>query len=253
MKRVYLFFNICVKRKVVAVVFLRLGALREPPALAAVEVGEKLLGISVRVHPRYKRLVAAVDKLVVNGLAACEKYLFVARDLAEQLVKAVADGDFQNKEMEMLLNQLPTACLGRIVLHDCFELNSRYPLRGIHLSSRHSEPPTGFCGGLSCSCHTLQEISERKQHFHYLFLSPIFDSISKKGYSSAFPTNVLEEAHRRHIIDQRVVALGGITLDKIATVRKLGFGGVALLGDIWQQAPEQFLPHFQALRREVLR
>lgn len=156
-------------------------------------------------------------------------------------------------EMEMLLNQLPTACLGRIVLHDCFELTSRYPLRGIHLSSRHSEPPTGFCGGLSCSCHTLQEISERKQHFHYLFLSPIFDSISKKGYSSAFPTNVLEEAHRRHIIDQRVVALGGITLDKIATVRKLGFGGVALLGDIWQQAPEQFLPHFQALRREVLR
>ena len=68
----------------------------------------------------------------------------------------------------------------------------------------------------------------------YMSLSPIFDSISKKGYKAAFSAAELEEARLRGIIDQRVMALGGVTFDKINEVKRMGFGGAMILGDAWK-------------------
>lgn len=101
------------------------------------------------------------------------------------------------------------------------------------------------------SCHTLEEVLRRKETLKptsfsplngegtrarpsYLFLSPIFDSISKQGYHSAFTAEELRRAHRDGIIDNHVVALGGITPTRAREALALGFGGVAILGDIWQ-------------------
>jgi thiamine-phosphate pyrophosphorylase len=64
-------------------------------------------------------------------------------------------------------------------------------------------------------------------------LSPIFDSISKVGYKSAFTNDELLKASKDGIIDERVIALGGITPDKIPYLRELNFGGVAMLGSIY--------------------
>ena len=63
-----------------------------------------------------------------------------------------------------------------------------------------------------------------------MFLSPIFDSVSKQGYASAFTDNALKQASRDGIIDNKVVALGGVTPDKINYLRQLNFGGAAMLG-----------------------
>ena len=84
------------------------------------------------------------------------------------------------------------------------------------------------------SCHSIEEVRTRKDECDYLFLSPIYDSISKEGYGSAFQREVLEKAASEGIIDKKVYALGGVSLEHIDELRALGFGGAAVLGALWQ-------------------
>jgi thiamine-phosphate pyrophosphorylase len=65
-------------------------------------------------------------------------------------------------------------------------------------------------------------------------LSPIFDSISKQGYHAAFTCKQIEEARLQGLIDERVMALGGVTFSKIEEVKQMGFGGAMILGDAWK-------------------
>lgn len=69
-----------------------------------------------------------------------------------------------------------------------------------------------------------------KDECDYLFLSPIFDSISKAGYRSAFSHEQLQRAADEGVIDRKVIALGGVTPERIPYLHSLGFGGVAMLG-----------------------
>lgn len=139
------------------------------------------------------------------------------------------------ESLENLLRALPPALYPRLVLHDHHELAVKYGLRGVHLNRRNPVPPHGWQGAVSRSCHSIQELAEcRRQPYAYLSLSPIFDSISKQGYHAAFTAAELEEARRQGIIDKRVMALGGVTFDKIEQVRQMGFGGAMILGDAWK-------------------
>lgn len=129
-----------------------------------------------------------------------------------------------------LLDGLSTDDRKRIVIHDFFELARPYGLRGIHLNARHSTVPDGWQGHVSCSCHSLDEVRRYKDACDYVFLSPIFDSVSKQGYASAFTDETLKQASLDGIIDDKVIALGGVTPDKISYLQQLGFGGAAMLG-----------------------
>jgi thiamine-phosphate pyrophosphorylase len=141
-------------------------------------------------------------------------------------------------EVAELLRRLPEAYHERIQLHD-YDLTSEFPrLGGLHLNSRRPTPPTGYRGRLSASCHTLQEVEQRRSSVDYLFLSPLFDSISKQGYTAAFTRQELEVAQREEIIDRRVIALGGITAERLPEVAALGFGGAAVLGTLWRHVAE---------------
>ena len=139
------------------------------------------------------------------------------------------------ERLERLIQALPARVYGRLVLHDCFEQALKYQLRGVHLNSRHPQPPQGFKGAISISCHSLKELAEcRKKPYAYMSLSPIFDSISKPGYHSAFTAEEIAKARRQGLIDERVMALGGVTFDKVNDVLKMGFGGAMILGDAWK-------------------
>ena len=83
------------------------------------------------------------------------------------------------------------------------------------------------------SCHSFEEIEKYKTEYDYLFLSPIFDSISKTGYKSSFTTDQLLKASTNGIIDHKVIALGGITLDMLPYFQELNFGGIAMIGGIY--------------------
>ena len=129
-----------------------------------------------------------------------------------------------------LLDDLSSDDRQRIVIHDFFELAKPYGLLGIHLSARRSTVPDGWQGHVSRSCHSLEEVKRYKDACDYVFLSPIFDSVSKQGYASAFAYETLKQASSDGIIDGKVVALGGVTPDKISRLRSLNFGGAAMLG-----------------------
>ena len=92
--------------------------------------------------------------------------------------------------------------------------------------------PTVHDGFLRTNKNTLDEVVRYKGECDYLFLSPIFDSISKRGYLSKFSHNELLNASIRGIIDDKVVALGGVTPDKLSYLKSLHFGGAAMLGTL---------------------
>ena len=141
------------------------------------------------------------------------------------------------KEVAALIEELPASHRAGIVLHDHFTLQQRYGLAGIHLNKRNPDIPDGYNGSISRSCHSLEEIT-------------------KQGYRSEFSMEQLRTAARKGIIDTKIIALGGITADNLTTVRTLGFGGAALLGDVWNRyrSPddtEAFLQHLDKLIQTV--
>lgn len=129
-----------------------------------------------------------------------------------------------------LLGRLTPSELACIVVHDYYALYEEYALRGVHLNHNISSYPPHYRGTRTRSCHSFDEVVKYKEECDYLFLSPIFDSISKRGYLSKFSHNELLNASIRGIIDDKVVALGGVTPDKLSYLKSLHFGGAAMLG-----------------------
>ena len=142
------------------------------------------------------------------------------------------------EELERLIMSIPNEYYPRLVLHDHHELAMKYHLHGVHLNGRNPQPPVGWEGSVSKSCHSLAEVKKWKEKCDYVSLSPIFDSISKQGYHAAFSSAEIEEASRQGIIDKKVLALGGITFNKIDDVLRMGFGGSMILGDAWKNASQ---------------
>jgi thiamine-phosphate pyrophosphorylase len=148
-----------------------------------------------------------------------------------------------------LLEEIPAEWHQRIMLHD-FDVRDRFALKGLHLNHRRPVPPVDYHGCLSAACHSLEEAAMQKPKVDYLFLSPIFDSISKQGYASGFRREVLQQAQADGLIDAQVMALGGVTLERIPQLAAWGFGGVALLGDVWGRLNDlpAFIDYLKALR-----
>jgi len=135
-------------------------------------------------------------------------------------------------ELRRLIERIPVRYYDRLSLHDRHALAAEYGLGGIHLNSRNPEPPAGFRGVVSRSCHRIEELPLHP-HEDYLFLSPIYDSISKSGYRAAFTREELRQAADAGAIDRRTIALGGVRPERLPELTALGFGGAAVLGFAW--------------------
>ncbi|MDA3817876.1 MAG: thiamine phosphate synthase [Prolixibacteraceae bacterium] len=135
-----------------------------------------------------------------------------------------------------LLNVIDNKFHHRIVVNDHIELADHYDIKGIHFSGRTRHLlATPFNGiSKSCSCHSFSEIPEVSAFCDYVFLSPVFNSISKNGYQSAFNYGELKnQLSKPHPTD--IIALGGISTDKISQVCELKFDGAAILGGLWNE------------------
>ncbi|MDM1345509.1 thiamine phosphate synthase [Myroides marinus] len=85
---------------------------------------------------------------------------------------------------------------------------------------------------LSTSVHCITEVNKLSTTIERVFISPIYPSISKKGYSSSI--NWTEEIRLRTNFNTTLVALGGITPYRIKELKTMGFDDYALLGTIWE-------------------
>ena len=143
------------------------------------------------------------------------------------------------KEIAAYLTLIPTQFRQRVVLHSHYSLIKQFKLKGAHLSerSRSSERKNNYLRKekikvISTSFHSLRTLLKNEKKYKYVFLSPVFDSISKPGYKSKLNLEKLLPLVKKS--GRQVVALGGITNKNIETIKENGFAGAAVLGYIWQ-------------------
>ena len=141
---------------------------------------------------------------------------------------------YSYEEMEQFILQIPEKYLSKIVIHSHYSLVTKYKLKGAHFSLANFE--NQVCKySISASFHSIDEIINHGMFFNYVFISPIFDSISKVGYKSSICVNDLNIYLNQKSSRTTVFALGGVDEDKIEVLKHLGFDGFALLGAIWNE------------------
>ncbi|MBU0763397.1 MAG: thiamine phosphate synthase [Bacteroidetes bacterium] len=144
--------------------------------------------------------------------------------------------DMNAEQTSEWLNNIPGEFHHRIIIHRHYSLLSRFGLKGIHvpfdLIGQFSDDVKGH---ISVSCHNTGELFSIDSKTEYAFLSPVFDSISKPDYKSAFDLASLKTFFNRNRLKTKVLALGGI--DNTGAVKAIhaGFDGIALLGYIWKE------------------
>lgn len=180
------------------------------------------------------KIIAITRPHFVDGEAVFIKKLFEKGLDILHLRKPLCDNnrDVTTTRIRLLLKELSANERKNIIIHDYHEFYEEFSLKGVHINKNIKTLPIDYQGFKTRSCHSLEEVVSYKNDFDYVFLSPVFDSISKESYRSKFSRETLEKASRGGIIDEKVVALGGVDFENIHCLKELGFGGVAMLGSI---------------------
>lgn len=168
---------------------------------------------------------------------------------ADRIIKLLTDGivdlvhlrhpenTASEAEITDLLFSIPESLHPHVTLHDHFGLIEKFKIGGVHLNSRNSVVPDNLTPlnnslRISKSCHSIAEIEtairENGYRYSYVTLSPIFDSISKIGYPSAFTLDDLGKVLPQ--LNVKVIALGGVTPDSFHLLQEAHFSGAAMLG-----------------------
>ena len=159
---------------------------------------------------------------------------------------------------ERLLTLLGDDYHHKITVHGHFYLKEEYRLKGIHIDDAFTEPPAGYRGNVTRTCHAISELKEAKRHSNYVFLHSIFDSQTNAAEKQSFTREELEAAAKQGLIDKKVYALGGMNLDNVKEAKALGFGGIVICGDLWNRFNihneidyKELLVHFEKLRKSI--
>ena len=159
---------------------------------------------------------------------------------------------------ERLLTLLGDDYHHKITVHGHFYLKEEYRLKGIHIDDAFTEPPAGYRGNVTRTCHAISELKEAKRHSNYVFLHSIFDSQTNADEKQSFTRDELEAAAKQGLIDKKVYALGGMNLDNVKEAKALGFGGIVICGDLWNRFNihneidyKELLVHFEKLRKSI--
>lgn len=137
---------------------------------------------------------------------------------------------FTQDDQKKYLDQLNPGYFNKLSLHQFHELASVYSLGGLHWKSNATVNQSFTIR--SKSFHSIEEIEYETEALTYGFLSPIFDSISKEGYQSAFDHTILADQITKGL-PFPVYALGGVTWEFLENLENMGFDGAALLGSFW--------------------
>lgn len=144
--------------------------------------------------------------------------------------------EMQPKDMSRLISNIPQELHKKLSIHSNPELLREFTGIGWHFSAtRHDAACTGL---RSRSCHSPAEAADWADRCDYVTLSPVFDSISKPGYLSAGFMTVEECLSNRK---GNVVALGGVSPEKIPLLKERGYIGAAMLGYAWKTDFNRFI------------
>lgn len=152
---------------------------------------------------------------------------------------------FTRKQMKVYIEQFPQKYRKRLILHSYHSLAFRYKLGGIHLSRQHRKRGALYRWQLmwrralnpslvvTRTYHKLSDFQTDKHKYSYVFLGPVFDSISHSvlgaGFSKRSLLLMLPKA------PFAVYAMGGIKEENLEQVIEYNFQGIAVLGAIWDK------------------
>jgi thiamine-phosphate pyrophosphorylase len=164
---------------------------------------------------------------------------------------------FSEEEMEDYVKTLPKEHLNKVVVHSAHVLREKHQLGGIHFTKKNVIPEeikkVLRPYSVSCSAHSYKEAEEKTEGTDYIFLSPVYDSISKSGYMSGFQPFELKRFIRNYNLHSKgtqrakIFALGGIDENNINSLKEMGFEGAALLGGIWKGNKQNVLEKFKQI------
>lgn len=137
------------------------------------------------------------------------------------------------EQLKYYLDEFPTGIRERLTIHNHSSLALEFGLGGVHYNIQNPFiKPIQKKLRKSYSSHSISEMLEAIKIFDYVFLSPIYNSISKDGYNSKFR---IDELKGLNLINEKVVALGGVREENFEELKRIGFGGAALLGSLWKE------------------
>ena len=161
------------------------------------------------------------------------------------------------EELEELLQRLAPRWAERLVLHGprSRELALRYGVPNVHGAVKYRDG-LGYSGGgpmvdasglaLSTSAHGWEEFGKLPAGLAYAFISPLFDSISKRGYNAN--AGLLKRPKRE--LPCLPVGLGGVSGDTIGLMLEHGWKGAAVLGWIWEE-PKLAVKRLEELQKII--
>jgi thiamine-phosphate pyrophosphorylase len=121
-----------------------------------------------------------------------------------------------------------------LILNDRIDLVLALNLDGVHLrsdslsvsSARRLLGPDRLIG---ISTHSIEEIRQANQDgADYIVFGPIFDTLSKRPFGPPLGLDRLAAVCRESAVP--ILAIGGITLERVRDVRRAGAHGVAVIG-----------------------
>lgn len=134
---------------------------------------------------------------------------------------------------ERLLTLIPEKYHKRIVTHEHFYLKKEFNLMGVHLNSRNQKEPHDYAGHISSSCRSLEDLKRKKHFYDYVFLRPMYDT--ETGLLTDYSAEDLRKSVKEKLIDNNVMAFGGITPENILEVKDFGFGGAVVMNNLWDK------------------
>ncbi len=155
------------------------------------------------------------------------------------------------EEMKDFIQKINSEFHHRLVLHSHYDLAESYNISRHHFREidRHNELYKSLTGKtISTSVHDIETFNELSKNWEYAFISPVFPSISKKGYGK--DSEILNDIKKRDHSNVKLIALGGIHEDNIHIISDSNLDGVALLGAIWEN--NQPIEIFKKCRQVVL-
>ena len=155
------------------------------------------------------------------------------------------------EDWRSFLNQIDAKFHSRIVLHGHFNLLKEFDVAGLHASEKNKSKLLDkgiYNKFISTVAHKENEafrVSEKFSFLRYLFLAPIFQSVSQPEKSAGFTFEDLKNFVSKLTIP--VIALGGVRLENVRSLTRLGFAGVGVKGAFWQNSnPSTFLSRLES-------
>ncbi len=188
---------------------------------------------------REGRLIGVLAKALsgANGAIA-------AVHLREQPHPKQTASDEEVSELALRALEICEAHGAKLIINRRLDLATAADAHGVHLSG-----PVDVVGSTRALCtsnfligysaHSVEEAEAAcADEADYVFLSPIFDPISKQAVTAPLGLNSL--SHAAALLPGKVIALGGIDADRAKECKKCGAAGIAVIGSVMlAQDPEK--------------